>query len=81
MFNSEQAKTLVKIYDPELKIEDCFLYEKLWIVRVKQPSEDEEDYDPFLSVNVNTGEVKEFSVLTDSDPIKLAEAFRKRQNL
>ena len=78
MLTEIQAKKLIKIANPKLVIEDCFRYEDLWIIRIKQLEDDEANYDPFLSVNVNTGEVKEFSVLTDADPIELSKAFKRR---
>lgn len=75
--NATQAKTLVGLSYPEARIVDCFEYKDLFLVRIQHPSEEEADYDPFFSVNVNTGEVNEFSVIANGDPSGLAEAFEK----
>ena len=79
MYNEAQVKALVEHSNPGVKAVDCFRYERIFLVRIEQPSEDEANYDPFFSVNPLTGEVNEFSVITDGDPDAIAQAFRKRR--
>lgn len=78
MSDEEKAKALVAKTFPGIAIKDCFRYKDLYLVRVEQQSADEADYDPFLSVDLQTGVVKEFSVITDGDPVEIAEAFNNR---
>jgi hypothetical protein len=67
MFNSAQALAQVKTTLPEVKIKAWTEYRQLYLVRVEYPYPGEQDYDPFFSVNKVTGEVRDFSVLTDGD--------------
>jgi hypothetical protein len=78
MYDKFQAKRLVEKAYPGAKAKDCFVYKGLFLVRVEHPDPDEANYDPFLSVDPVTGEVNEFSVLTDGDPVAIAEAFNNR---
>lgn len=65
MFNLIQAQTnLVKFY-PQATIKVWTPYQNLYLFRVEHPSVEEKDYDPFFSVDKDTGEVRDFSVLTD----------------
>jgi hypothetical protein len=78
MYDEVQAKLAVENTYPWLKIVDCFKYKNLFLVRVEHPNPDEANYDPFFSVNSVTGEIKEFSILTDADPEALMQAFQRR---
>ncbi len=79
MLNEAQAKELVEKSEPGVKAVDCFRYESLLLVRVEFPDPDEANYDPFFSVDPDTGEVKEFSVITDGDPVAIGLAFQNRK--
>lgn len=76
MYNEKQARELVEKYYPKAKAVDSFWYKDLILVRVEHPSSDEVNYDPFFSVD-SDGKVKEFSVITDGDPVTIALAFEK----
>lgn len=78
MLNNEQAADLVKGLYPDVKIVDSFRYEGLILVRIEHSDSEEANYDPFFSVDVNTGVIKEFSVITDGDPVAIAKAFENR---
>lgn len=80
MYSELQAKVLVERQNPGVKAVDCFRYQSVFLVRVEHPDEDETDYDPFFSVDPNTGKVSEFSVITDGDPVAIAEAFTNRRS-
>lgn len=55
----------------------CVPYKGGYLARVELPSEEEKHFDPFFIVNANTGEVQEFSIMTDGDPLEVAAAFEK----
>ncbi len=76
MYNEIQAKALVEKKYPEIKVVDSFRYNNIFLVRIEHPDPEEANYDPFLSVNPNTGEIKEFSVITDGDPVAIDKAFK-----
>lgn len=78
MYNKEQAKLLVEKKYPKSKAVACARYKSVFLVRVEHPFPDEANYDPFFSVNPNTGEVKEFSVITDGDIVEISLAFQKQ---
>lgn len=72
MISEQQARTAVESAYPGVKAVASATYKNLYLVRVEQADPDELDYDPFFSVNQNTGEVQEFSVLTDGDIDEIA---------
>lgn len=55
-------------------------YENLWLFKIDLGLYGEEGMDPFVSVNKETGELAEFSVVTDADPVKFDAAFKAIQN-
>jgi hypothetical protein len=79
MLDKLKAKSLVAKKFPSLLIKDCFKYNDIYLVRIEHEDSDEGGYDPFLSVDLKTNIIQEFSVLTDGDPIEIAEAFEKRR--
>lgn len=77
MLNEAQAEKKVEKEHPEVKAVDSFRYNNLILVRVEHPSEAEANWDPFYSVDPNSGQVNEFSVITDGDPMAIAQAYQK----
>lgn len=75
MLNADQAAKEVEGAIEGVKVEACVSYKGGFLVRVKLPSAEEANYDPFFMVNAHTGEVQEFSVITDGDPLEIAAAF------
>lgn len=75
MMAVEQAKQEVLKAIPDSTVEACVPYKGGFLARVKFPSAEEANYDPFFIVNANTGEVQEFSIMTDGDPAEVARAF------
>jgi hypothetical protein len=67
MFNSAQALAQVKATLPEVEIKAWTEYRDIYLVRVEYPYPAEKDYDPFFSVDKDSGEVRDFSVITDGD--------------
>lgn len=75
MLNQKQAMMLVEKEYPGTRAEVCVNYRELYLVRVKHADPDEANYDPFFSVDPSTGSVKEFSILTDGNPIEISKLF------
>lgn len=65
MFSQIQAQSNLSKFYPDASIKVWASYKDLYLFRVEHPSLEEKDFDPFFSVNDNTGEVRDFSVLTD----------------
>lgn len=61
-------------------VEACVPYKGGFLARVKLNSVEEANYDPFFMVNANTGEIQEFSVMTDGDPLEIAAAFEQGES-
>lgn len=70
MLSKAKAQEAIKILG--LPVKAWVQYKDVYLFRVEFPFEGEEDFDPFFSVDVNTGEVREFSVLTDGDLSEIA---------
>lgn len=80
MFNEIQAKMLVEKEHPGSKAEVCVKYKDLYLVRIKHADPDEQNYDPFFSVDPNTGEVRDFSVITDGNILEISDLFTRAGN-
>jgi hypothetical protein len=65
MLTKEQAYAQLKVTLPGATIKACAPFQEFYLFRVEHPSVLEKDYDPFFSVDILTGEVRDFSVLTD----------------
>lgn len=76
MLSTAEAKAAVEKQNPGTTAEVCVTYNDLYLVRVKHADPDEVGYDPFYSVHPLTGEVKEFSVLTDGNIVEIAKLFK-----
>jgi len=78
MLSEKQASDVLSKSLPDHKIEDVVRYKDIYLFRVAHPDPEERDFDPFLSVNVNTGEFKDFNIMLDGDMDKIAELFLKK---
>lgn len=67
MLNLKDAEVLIKKAIPGGKIQASVVYRNLYLFQVFTLNPGEETMDPFYSVNRQTGEVRDFSVLTDGD--------------
>jgi hypothetical protein len=75
MISATQAATQVSKAIPGCTVMKCVPYKGGYLARVEMPSAEEKHFDPFFIVNANTGEVQEFSIVTDGDPLEIAAAF------
>ena len=73
--NLEKAIGIVKKNIPEGKIDAHIRYHDLYLFRVFMDNGLEKGMDPFYSVNVNTGEFRYFSILTDGDIDEILDLF------
>lgn len=79
MLDKSQAEAALKQALPTARIQDSIKYRNVYLFRVHLPSPGEEDYDPFFSVDEQTGEVRDFSVITDGDISEIAALFANNQ--
>lgn len=76
MLSKTEAKDLLIFKLPKVRVESGVSFEDLWIFRAFLPlGGGEENMNPFLSVDKETGSVKDFSVIGCSDPVKLMQLF------
>lgn len=65
---------------PSGKIQTSISYKDLFIFQVFTDKPFEENWDPFYSVNKKTGEFRDFSILTDSNP-EIVSLFEKAKGV
>jgi hypothetical protein len=76
MLSIDQAKLAVGAQPRVSLVKDAILYRNaIYIVRVVFVDANEAEWDPFYSVDKDTGEVKEFSFLYDGDPGEITTLF------
>lgn len=73
MLSEIQARDAITKAFPKTPIKAWTKYNNFYLFRVENPSEEEKDWDPFFSVNIDTGEVRDFSVLTDGNVSEIAK--------
>lgn len=75
-----QATAVIRRGLPNRRIEPPIEYKDLYIFQAYDDSDPEEGfYDPFFSVNKTTGELREFSVITDGNAHEISAKFIKKQ--
>lgn len=72
MLTEEQARTAVETEYSGTVAKKVWNYKELFLVRVEFDDPDEANYDPFFTVDPETGKVAEFSIIRDGDPDILA---------
>jgi hypothetical protein len=71
---SEATKRIKKVF-PDAKIGANIDYRGLYIFQVFLDLPEEAGFDPFFSVNKQTGEVRDFSVITDGNISEINKLF------
>lgn len=79
MLSEPDATILVKRAFPKATVQPPISYRGLYVFQVFSSDPDEGGFDPFYSVNQRTGELQEFSVLTDGDINEITALFLKKQ--
>lgn len=67
MLSQPKAQAIVQLALPGAVIKTWADYNDLYLFRVEYPSLAERNWDPFWSVDKNTGEARDFSVITDGN--------------
>lgn len=80
MLAEDEARAALESEIAPVEIVASARYNDLYLFRVLFPSPDEANFDPFFSVDVETGEVSDFSVMHDGDIDEIAAAFAANQD-
>lgn len=75
MLSLNDAIKIVKKNTPQGNIQAAIIYEDVYVFQVFTDDEFEGQMDPFYSVNIKTGEFRDFSIITDGDTSKLVNSF------
>lgn len=75
MLSEEDATILIKRAFPDSRIEKPIIYRGVYLFQVFGNDPLEGDQDPFFSVNIRTGELRDFSVITDGNVREIADKF------
>lgn len=79
LIDERAAERIVKSYLPEGMIQAVVEYRDLFIFQVFHVDPEEGDQDPFFSVNKNTGEFRDFSIITDGDTTEIVNLFMAKK--
>ena len=72
---------MVKNNIPTGNIESMIIYNGLYVFKVFADDELEGQMDPFYSVNMKTGEFRDFSIITDGDTSEIVKLFNESKKL
>jgi hypothetical protein len=67
MLNIEEARTRIATYPGVAQVRAAVEYGDVYLLRVEFLASGEQNYDPFFTVDKETGAVNEFSVLHDGN--------------
>jgi hypothetical protein len=81
MLSEAEATKIVADVFSDSRIEKPIDYRGLYIFPVFGDDPLEGGQDPFFSVDKQTGELRDFSVITDGNPKEIEEAFLKLQKI
>lgn len=81
MLDINEATKVIKKNIPDGKIQAMITYNDLYIFQVFTDRPFEEEMDPFYSVNQQTGEFRDFSIITDGDPAKVVSLFKAAKRM
>jgi hypothetical protein len=75
MLNIEEARTRVAAFPRVAQVRACIEYGDVYLARVEYIDADESNYDPFFTIDKETGAVNEFSFLHDGNPFEVMMLF------
>lgn len=75
MFSREEATAIATREFPDGDIQRLIEYKDVYLFQIFSQRPDEEFMDPFYSVHTQTGEFREFSILTDGDTNEIIALF------
>lgn len=80
MLSIDEATKVVKTNHPSGKIQSHVEYRNLYLFMVFNNRPGEEEFDPFFSVNKETGKFEDFSVITDGDISEIMTLFAEAKS-
>lgn len=80
MFSIEEAIHIAKESYPAGDIFSWIEWNDLYLFKMFNNLPGEEQMDPFFSVNKETGEFKEFGILTDGDTLEIIDLFVEKES-
>ena len=75
MLDIKEATKIVQKALPGWKIQAHVDYKNLYLFQVFSNEPEEEEFDPFFSVNKETGEFSDFSIITDGNTSEIISLF------
>lgn len=81
MLSVKQAVNTVKKNLPGGNVDSMIVYNGLYVFKVFDNDELEGQMDPFYSVNMETGEFRDFSILTDGNITEIVKLFNESKKL
>jgi len=75
MLNIEEARTRVLALPRVVRVRAAIEYGDVYLTRVEYEDPEEANYDPFYSIDKQTGAINEFSFLHDGDPFEITMLF------
>lgn len=79
MLTSQEAEKIVKKNIPDGQIQTWIAYKHVYLFQVFSTRPNEEEYDPFYSVDRMTGEFRDFSILTDGNISEITKLFLEKK--
>jgi hypothetical protein len=68
MLDEKAARDVIMKNLPDGEIQYVVSYQNLFIFQVFSGDPEEREFDPFFTVNKDTGEFRDFSLITDGNP-------------
>lgn len=79
MLSEPDARVLVEMAFPESDVQTSIDYGRVYLFLVIGSDPLEGDQDPFFSVDKETGDLRDFSIITDGDPHEITKKFLAKQ--
>lgn len=79
MLSEKEATAKIRAVFPNRTIEPPIEYQGLFIFQAFSSDPLEGQLDPFFSVNKETGEVRDFSIITDGNAHEISRLFLEKQ--
>lgn len=79
MLSESAATEIVKDAFPDRYVETSIEYGGVYLFLAPGTDPLEGDQDPFFSVDKTTGELRDFSIITDGDPHEISKKFLAKQ--
>lgn len=81
MLSIKQAVNTVNKNIPDGNIDSMIVYNGLYVFKVFTDDELEGQMDPFYSVDMETGEFRDFSIITDGNISEIVKLFNESKKL